>query len=45
MWLVNWRQGDDCIIVPAVTAAEVYNAFPKGYRNAASAGHAVANLL
>ncbi len=29
---VNWQQGDDCIIVPAVTDAEAETAFPKGYR-------------
>jgi thioredoxin-dependent peroxiredoxin len=29
---VNWRQGEDCIILPAVTDAEADKAFPKGYR-------------
>ena len=29
---VNWQQGDDCIIVPAVTDAEAETAFPQGYR-------------
>jgi alkyl hydroperoxide reductase subunit AhpC len=28
---VNWKNGDDCIIVPAVTDAEADKAFPKGY--------------
>jgi thioredoxin-dependent peroxiredoxin len=29
---VNWRQGDDSIILPAVADAEANEAFPKGYR-------------
>lgn len=29
---VNWRHGDDCIIVPAVSDEEADKAFPKGYR-------------
>jgi thioredoxin-dependent peroxiredoxin len=29
---VNWKHGEDCIIVPAVTDAEADKAFPKGYR-------------
>lgn len=29
---VNWKNGDDCIIVPAVTDAEADKAFPKGYK-------------
>jgi thioredoxin-dependent peroxiredoxin len=29
---VNWQQGEDCIILPAVTDAEADQAFPKGYR-------------
>ncbi len=29
---VNWRQGDDCIILPAVSDAEADAAFRKGYR-------------
>jgi alkyl hydroperoxide reductase subunit AhpC len=29
---VNWRQGDDSIILPAVPDAEADEAFPKGYR-------------
>ena len=29
---VNWKYGDDCIIVPAVSDAEADKAFPKGYR-------------
>jgi len=28
---VNWKQGDDCIIVPAVTNEEAKKAFPKGF--------------
>jgi len=28
----NWKQGDDCIILPAVTNAEAETRFPKGYR-------------
>lgn len=28
---VNWRQGDDSIILPAVTGAEADEALPKGY--------------
>jgi thioredoxin-dependent peroxiredoxin len=28
----NWREGDDCIILPAVSDAEADAAFPKGYR-------------
>lgn len=28
----NWRHGEECIIVPAVTDAEADKAFPKGYR-------------
>ncbi len=29
---VNWRHGDDCIIVPALSDAEADELFPKGYR-------------
>jgi alkyl hydroperoxide reductase subunit AhpC len=29
---VNWKQGDDVIIVPAVTDAEAKEKFPKGWR-------------
>jgi thioredoxin-dependent peroxiredoxin len=29
---VNWQQGDDCIILPAVSDTEADDAFPKGYR-------------
>jgi alkyl hydroperoxide reductase subunit AhpC len=29
---VNWRDGEDCIIVPAVPDAEADRLFPKGYR-------------
>ncbi len=29
---VNWRDGQDCIIVPAVTNEEAKKAFPKGFR-------------
>jgi alkyl hydroperoxide reductase subunit AhpC len=29
---VNWKHGEDCIIVPAVTDAEADKAFPKGYK-------------
>jgi thioredoxin-dependent peroxiredoxin len=29
---VNWKHGEDCIIVPAVTDQEADKAFPKGYR-------------
>jgi alkyl hydroperoxide reductase subunit AhpC len=29
---VNWKQGQDCIIVPAVPDAEADKLFPKGYR-------------
>jgi thioredoxin-dependent peroxiredoxin len=28
---VNWKHGDDCIIVPALSDAEADKAFPKGY--------------
>ncbi len=28
----NWQQGDDCIIVPAVTNEEADKKFPKGYK-------------
>jgi alkyl hydroperoxide reductase subunit AhpC len=28
----NWQQGEDCIIVPAVSNEEADNLFPKGYR-------------
>jgi alkyl hydroperoxide reductase subunit AhpC len=28
----NWKQGEDCIIVPAVTNEEAKKAFPKGFR-------------
>jgi thioredoxin-dependent peroxiredoxin len=28
----NWREGEDCIILPAVADAEADAAFPKGYR-------------
>jgi alkyl hydroperoxide reductase subunit AhpC len=27
----NWQNGDDCVIVPAVTNAEIPAMFPKGY--------------
>ena len=30
---VNWKEGEDCIIVPAVTDAEAKSLFPKGYRS------------
>lgn len=29
---VNWKHGQDCIIVPTVTDAEADKAFPKGYK-------------
>ena len=29
---VNWKDGEDCIITPAVTDAEIPNLFPKGHR-------------
>jgi len=29
---VNWQQGQDCIIVPAVSDADADKAFPKGYK-------------
>lgn len=29
---VNWKQGEDCIIVPAVTNEEADKRFPKGYK-------------
>ena len=29
---VNWQQGQDCIIVPAVSDADANKAFPKGYK-------------
>jgi hypothetical protein len=29
---VNWKQGQDVIIVPAVTDAEAKQAFPAGWR-------------
>ncbi len=29
---VNWKHGDDCIIVPAVSDEEANKSFPKGYR-------------
>ncbi len=29
---VNWKQGEDCIIVPAVSDAEADKMFPKGYK-------------
>jgi alkyl hydroperoxide reductase subunit AhpC len=29
---VNWKDGEDCIITPAVTDAEVPSLFPKGHR-------------
>jgi len=28
----NWNVGDDCVIVPAVTNAEIPELFPKGYK-------------
>jgi len=28
----NWKDGEDCIITPAVTDAEIPNLFPKGHR-------------
>jgi alkyl hydroperoxide reductase subunit AhpC len=27
----NWNNGDDCVIVPAVSNDEIPNLFPKGY--------------
>lgn len=29
---VNWSDGEDCVIVPAVTNEEADNLFPKGYK-------------
>ncbi len=29
---VNWKHGDDCIIVPSVSDADADKAFPKGYK-------------
>jgi hypothetical protein len=29
---VNWKNGEECIIIPAVSDAEADKAFPKGYR-------------
>lgn len=29
---VNWKHGDDCIIVPSVSNEEADKAFPKGYK-------------
>ena len=29
---VNWKDGEDCIITPAVTDANIPNLFPKGHR-------------
>ncbi|WP_454060813.1 peroxiredoxin [Candidatus Nitrospira salsa] len=29
---VNWKDGEDCIITPAVTDAEIPSLFPKGHR-------------
>lgn len=29
---VNWRHGDDCIIIPAVSDEEADRTFPKGYK-------------
>jgi alkyl hydroperoxide reductase subunit AhpC len=29
---VNWKDGEDCIITPAVTDADIPNLFPKGHR-------------
>jgi len=29
---VNWKQGEDCIIIPAVTNEEADKRFPKGYK-------------
>jgi len=29
---VNWQEGEDCIITPAVTDAEIPSLFPKGHR-------------
>ncbi len=29
---VNWKEGDDCIIVPAVTDEEAKDKFPKGWK-------------
>ena len=29
---VNWKDGDDCIIVPSVSDADADKAFPKGYK-------------
>lgn len=28
----NWNNGDDCVIVPSVTDAEIPGLFPKGYK-------------
>jgi alkyl hydroperoxide reductase subunit AhpC len=28
----NWKDGEDCIIIPAVTDADIPNLFPKGHR-------------
>lgn len=29
---VNWKDGEDCIIIPAVADADIPNLFPKGHR-------------
>ena len=29
--LANWKNGDDCVIVPAVTNEEIPSLFPKGH--------------
>ena len=29
---VNWKHGQDCIIVPAVSEIEAKQLFPKGYK-------------
>jgi alkyl hydroperoxide reductase subunit AhpC len=28
----NWRNGDDCVIVPAVSSEEAHEKFPKGFK-------------
>ena len=27
----NWKQGDDCVVVPAVKTEDIPELFPKGY--------------
>ena len=29
---VNWKNGEDCIIIPAVTDSEAKTKFPKGWK-------------